>query len=175
RRLTRLLGEFRQFGKETKLECEALDLRELFRETVDKELIPTAGKAVDVVLSLPETLPEVHANRDKLKQVLINLGKNAVEAMPDGGRLNFEVVAEVDTVAISVSDTGAGIADDVDIFQPFMTTKGDGTGLGLPVVRQIVELHGGTIRYSSKLGTGTKFTITLPLRPPSVVPEAPPA
>lgn len=107
-------------------------------------------------------LSPVIADGEKLKQVLLNLFKNALEAMPDGGVLKARAVNHRSHVMLEISDTGIGIPEDIDIFQLFTTTKPSGTGLGLSIVRQIVEAHGGSItcRQPAK---GTTFRLTLPL------------
>jgi signal transduction histidine kinase len=98
-----------------------------------------------------------------LKQVILNLAKNAVDAMPNGGKLSFAGAVADHTITLSISDNGAGIPFEVDIFEPFFTTKSFGTGIGLTIVRQIVQAHRGTIRYVSEPGRGTTFFIALPL------------
>ncbi|HEV8712157.1 MAG TPA: ATP-binding protein [Candidatus Binatia bacterium] len=106
------------------------------------------------------------ADRDKLKQVLLNLCKNAFEAMPEGGTLTVRLHNTGKHITLKVADTGMGIPAGVDIFEPFVTTKLEGTGLGLPIVRQIVAAHGGTLTYTSEPGKGTTFTVTLLLALP---------
>jgi signal transduction histidine kinase len=95
--------------------------------------------------------------------VILNLAKNAADAMPHGGKLSFRGSATTAAVTLDVSDTGAGIASEVDIFEPFFTTKSFGTGIGMTIVRQIVAAHGGSITYRSEPGKGTTFSITLPV------------
>ena len=85
-----------------------------------------------------------------------------MEAMPGGGKIKIAGSATSDMVTIEIADTGTGIPADIDIFQPFATTKNQGTGLGLVIVRQIVTAHHGTISYSSEPGKGTVFVISLP-------------
>jgi signal transduction histidine kinase len=109
-------------------------------------------------------LPAVKVDGNKIKQVLLNLLKNAVEAMPGGGKVTIEARATQNTVVLEISDTGVGIPLDVDAFEPFMTTKKEGTGIGLVIVRQIVTAHGGGISYRSQPGQGTSFRIELPRR-----------
>ena len=82
--------------------------------------------------------------------------------MPGGGKIKIAGSATSDMVTIEIADTGKGIPPDIDIFQPFATTKNQGTGLGLVIVRQILGAHQGTISYSSEPGKGTVFVITLP-------------
>jgi len=100
---------------------------------------------------------------DKMKQVILNLAKNAIEAMPHGGKLSFNAVATNGAVTLDVSDTGAGIPPEVNIFEPFFTTKSFGTGIGMTIVRQIIAAHGGSLSYRSEPGKGTTFSIKLPI------------
>jgi len=103
-----------------------------------------------------------------LRQALLNLLINAQEAMPAGGTLTVETASEDSWAVIAVRDTGPGIdeTDQERIFQPFVSTKSQGSGLGLSITRRIVERHGGSVRLTSRRGQGTTFTIQLPLTPP---------
>ena len=110
-------------------------------------------------------LPPIMLDRDKMKQVILNLCKNAIEAMPHGGcRTLRGYLSSADTLALELSDTGIGIPEGMEVFEIFRTTKPDGTGLGLPLVNQIVSAHRGTIDYCSQPGKGTTFKLTLPVR-----------
>jgi signal transduction histidine kinase len=97
-----------------------------------------------------------------MRQVLVNLCKNAIEATAPGGTLTVKAMPEGDKVAIEVIDAGSGIPEGFDIFRPFATTKKKGTGLGLMIVRQIVAAHNASISYRSETGKGTTFRIELP-------------
>lgn len=112
--------------------------------------------------AFPTDLPWVTADREKLSLILLNLCTNALEAMPGGGTLTLSATASAGQVWLQVQDTGVGIADGVNVFEPFHTTKAGGTGLGLAIVKQIVEAHGGRITYTSTPGRGTTFTLVLP-------------
>ena len=111
-------------------------------------------------------LAAISGDRALLTQVLVNLAVNAIQAMPEGGRLQIETRREKNNVILAVRDNGTGISDDIKdkIFMPFFTTKdvGNGTGLGLSVVHGIVSSHGGTINIESTPGVGTQFTIAFP-------------
>ena len=109
-------------------------------------------------------LPRIPMDREKIKQVLINLVRNAIEAMPDGGNVAVASRATDSHLILEVSDTGTGIEPGLDIFDFFVTTKRGGTGLGLPIARRIVEAHGGSLSYESEPGRGTKFTVMLKSR-----------
>ena len=136
----------------------------LIRERAQRHDI-TLGMQVD-----PE-LGEIVADERKLKQILVNLLSNAVKFTPDGGRIDVRARTRDDKVAISVTDTGIGIAtaDQDAVFEEFRqvgrhyTSKQGGTGLGLALTRRFVELHGGTIGVESELGKGSTFTFTLPI------------
>jgi signal transduction histidine kinase len=119
---------------------------------------------VEVDLALA-SLPRVQGRAVELREVLINLLLNAVEAMPQGGRLTLRTWAEEAKVCVAVSDTGTGMTPEVQrrVFDPFFTTKGArGTGLGLSVSQAIIKSHQGTFTVDSTPGHGTTFVITLP-------------
>ena len=118
--------------------------------------------AFKIVEELDPKLPPVRGDRDKLKQVFLNIAKNAFEAMPDGGTLTVRTYSRDKTIGIEITDTGTGVPDGLNVFDLFRSTKAHGTGLGLAIARQIVLVHGGAIDYSSRVGAGTTFRVTLP-------------
>lgn len=125
-------------------------------------LFSTSGVRVKFYL---HGLPPILLDRDKMKQVILNLCKNAIEAMPGGGCLTLnDYLSSVDTLVLEISDTGIGIPEGMDVFEIFRTTKPDGTGLGLPLVSQIVSAHRSTVDYVSEAGKGTTFKLSLPVR-----------
>jgi signal transduction histidine kinase len=101
----------------------------------------------------------------QIRQVLINLFKNALEAMPEGGELAVTVEVQGDYLVVAISDTGSGITpeDLQNLFTPFFTTKQEGTGLGLTIVRGLISQHQGDISIDSQVGRGTTCTIRLPM------------
>ena len=105
--------------------------------------------------------PPLAIDREKFKQVFINLVRNGIEAMPDGGTLTVSLRRSGAVVDIDIADTGVGIPENLDVFDFFLTTKRGGTGLGLPIARRLIEAHGGTLSYVSEPGRGTVFTIHL--------------
>ena len=125
-----------------------------------------AKDGVDLVLRLSPGRPEVIGDPGQLNQVLVNLVVNALQAMPNGGRLTVETRVRNGRVLLVVKDTGIGMGPEVieKLFVPFFTTKdvGEGTGLGLPVAHGIVTSHGGTLRVRSQVGRGARFEIALP-------------
>ena len=126
-----------------------------------------AKEGIEVVRSLAMNLPEIVADQAQLQQVLVNLVVNAIQSMPEGGRLDMKTFAEKDTVSLVVQDTGCGMSEEVkkQMFLPFFSTKkvGHGTGIGLSVVHGIVTAHGGTIEVQTEVGKGTRFQIRLPI------------
>jgi signal transduction histidine kinase len=124
------------------------------------------GRGIELVVNVAPGLPAVGADRVPLEQALLNLITNAIDAMPDGGRLSLAAGADDDGVAFAVADSGAGISSEVlpRVFEPLYTTKppGRGTGLGLPILREIVEAHGGVVRLESRPGEGTTAVVRLP-------------
>ena len=117
-------------------------------------------------LDLDRSLPEVVFDENQILQVVHNLIRNAADSMPQGGGLTLQTSRTVDMAVLSITDTGSGIPEDMRerIFSPFVTTKPDGTGLGLAVTKKIVDDHGGRIEVDSSVGKGTTFRINLPLR-----------
>jgi two-component system sensor kinase FixL len=164
-RLAGLLQEFRSLSRQQPFAFAPTNLRAVVHEVVTTELPHWAERGVRIKQPQPDELPPVLGDGDKLKQVVLNLCKNAVEAMPEGGTLSLRLHKTQEGLTLEVADTGLGIPEGVNIFEPFVTTKPEGTGLGLAIVQQIVAAHGGSLRYTSALGSGTTFLLTLPLAP----------
>lgn len=164
-RLTVLLDEFRELARRQDCELVETPLAAVVAEALQMQRPAFRAQNVKVVEEL-EASPAVKADRAKLIQVLLNLSKNALEAMPKGGTLTVTVLIKGAEARLRISDTGMGIPDNVAILEPFTTTKRLGTGLGLPVVRQIVAAHAGRLCYESEPGVGTTFEISLPLALP---------
>jgi signal transduction histidine kinase len=157
------LNDFRSLARTPQLNLAPIDLRLLIAEVF--KMLGSALQDSGIVVSseIPEDLPEPVADAERLKQVFLNLFKNAIEAMPSGGKLTVTAIAEGQNLVIRITDTGTGIPDGVDIFQPFITTKASGTGVGMAVVRELLSAHKATITYNSKPGDGTTFQVKLPL------------
>jgi signal transduction histidine kinase len=124
-----------------------------------------------VTLHADETVPPALFDEGQIRQALLNLLRNAREAMPNGGPIDVTVKADGMSVAILVDDRGGGIADDIRarVFDPFFSTKGEGTGLGLAITRQIIEAHAGSVKAEAREGGGTRFRIMLPIAPSHAV------
>jgi two-component system NtrC family sensor kinase len=125
-----------------------------------------ARQGIAVKVATDPTVPPMEIDRTLLRQAVLNLVKNGMEAVPQGGNLTLTTACTGDTVEIAVSDSGAGISPEVGrrLFEQFFTTKPQGTGLGLAISRQIVEEHGGKIRWHSEPGAGATFTMTVPVQ-----------
>jgi signal transduction histidine kinase len=126
------------------------------------------SKPIEIVLKKNPALPETEHDSDQIHNVLINLLLNAIQAIDGKGRITIEIETRDQAAAIIVSDTGRGILPEhlPNIFRPFYTTKGNGTGLGLSLARRIVEEHHGHIDVTSAVGKGSTFVVTLPFARP---------
>ena len=120
---------------------------------------------VELQVSVAEDLPTIKLDADRIKQVFLNLLKNALDAMPEGGTLDIVLDAKDDVLQLRISDTGVGIpADKLPlIFEPYVTSKGQGTGLGLAISYNIISDHEGDIQIQSEVGRGTTVTVSLPI------------
>jgi PAS domain S-box-containing protein len=164
-RLGALLDDFRSLARPHQLDLHPTNVTQVVTEVMTTEAAQCADKGIVVALDLPADLPMPMADARRLKQVLLNLCKNAIEAMAEGGKLTVRGYSFDGQVSLEIGDTGVGIPDNFHVFELFKTTKHHGTGLGLAIVRQIVSAHQGTISYRSEPGKGTTFTISLPLEP----------
>lgn len=165
-RITRVMNQLLAFARRKPPERGPLALRDVIENSVEMFQERLAKSRVKVDLQLDEGCPNVQADADQMNQVLINLIMNAIHAMPDGGELRIGMVPVDAMVQLTVADTGHGIPQEViaKVFDPFFTTKefGKGTGLGLTVVKGIIEEHHGFISAESQEGVGTTFKILLP-------------
>ncbi|MFH1724722.1 MAG: ATP-binding protein [Elusimicrobiota bacterium] len=160
----RLLG----FAKRMDIRREPISLDKLIEEVIGFQQTEAVHRNIRIECSFPETIPPILSDRGKLQQVFLNILSNALAAVEDGGRIDIRVT-QVDNnrEAVIISDNGTGISDDDlgHIFEPFYSTKGEfGTGLGLSITRDIVAKLGGTIDVRSKVGRGTSFIVTLPIK-----------
>ena len=174
-RLSELLEEFRMLSRRQTLHLSATNLRELVERICSEHAAECSAQGIEIVQEVNE-VPPIRADASKLRQALLNLCKNAMEAMPDGGRLDVSLrTADDESVLLEVRDTGVGVPPDVDIFEAFETTKERGTGLGLSIVRQVIRAHGGEVSFESRPGVGTSFVLQIPVAGPSEVPSVAPS
>src|SRR6266545_406656 len=166
--LDALTEEYLTFARFPRPHFEEDSINELVEELADfVRPVATRQGLTLRVLTDPE-VPMMEFDRGLLRGAVHNLVKNAMEALSRGGELTIESRTRDDAVEIAVSDTGAGIPQDVAqrLFEPFFTTKPQGTGLGLSIASQIIEEHGGKIRFENRPGSGATFVISLPLKRP---------
>ena len=165
-RLVDLSNDFLSFARIKEAPLDPSDLARLVEEMIDF-FTPTARASnIEIKTFIPADLPTLQLDNDMIRQALLNLMLNAVQAMPNGGELTFQASAESHLVCLSLIDTGIGIEPEMlpKIFRPFFSTKSKigGSGLGLATTKRIIEAHHGTIDVQSEVGKGTKFTIRLP-------------
>jgi two-component system, NtrC family, sensor kinase len=175
-RLTAITEDYLRFARLPKPQLQRADLNETVRDLVDFVRPELDANGVEVALSLSPSLPRVPADVAQVRQLLLNLLRNAREAMPSGGSLRVTTRPGRGAVEIEVRDTGPGIPADrlARIFDPFFTTKERGTGLGLAMAQEIAQEHGGQLLCDSAPGRGTSFTLRLPV-PALPEPAAAPA
>jgi len=164
RRLESFLGELRDFTRPAAPVMQQVDMNQVIQE--EKALMQEAAKekGITIVDSLQSDLPAVEADRNQMKQVLVNLIKNAMEAIEGEGKITLVTGVTDGQIWFSVQDTGKGVDPETlaKIFDPFFTTKDKGTGLGLAVINKIVIDHQGTIEVASTPGEGSTFIVKLP-------------
>lgn len=162
-RLTMLIREFLEFSREQRLTITDMSV-EHFLTTVIEAWRPFAAQHdVAISLRIAPDLPPLQADIDKLRRVFDNLVRNAIEAIEGSGNVILSAaIYEPGTLRLKVEDSGSGISERVDVFRLFETTKSDGTGLGLPIAKQIVQAHGGRIDYANVEPRGTVFFVDLP-------------
>jgi len=168
-RSTRLIRNLLDFARQSPPTIREVDSNDVVNRALDLAAHSAELNKVQVIKELNSALPKLMADPDQLQQVYTNLIMNAIQAMPDGGRLTLRTSVDDSQVKIEVQDTGCGISPENmrQLFTPFFTTKGKGkgVGLGLAVAYGIIQRHQGKIEVQSKEGEGTTFTICLPLNP----------
>jgi signal transduction histidine kinase len=167
KRLDNLVGDFLQFSRTNRLPYSPASVDSLLDEVV--RLLRPEARAAGVTLKRQQagpSIPDLRIDVERIKQVVINLVQNAIEAMPGGGSAVLESGLVDGHAKIVVRDTGPGLPEGLDVFQLFVTTKARGTGLGLSIAQQIVLEHGGEISAESSPGHGAAFTVSLPTTPP---------
>ena len=164
--LDALTEEYLAFARFPRAQFEEDSVNDMVRAVVDFVRPLAARQEIGVIVTTDPALPPMEIDRTLLRQAVLNLIKNGIEAVSKGGTLTVTTRRLDDTVEIAVSDTGPGIPPEVGrrLFEQFFTTKPQGTGLGLSISRQIVEEHEGQLRWTSTPGAGATFTISIPLK-----------
>ncbi len=165
-RLDYIVTQFLQAIRPSPSHLAPGSLNDVTHETLELLRPELENRGLHLKEKLARHLPLAPLDAGQMKQVLVNLIKNAMQAMTRGGVLTLQTSSAGDWVWVDVSDTGGGIAEDKihHIFEPFYTTKKKGTGLGLMIVQRIVRQHGGHIELESRVGQGTRFRVRLPLQ-----------
>jgi len=165
-RLERLLMDLGDFTKEQTLVLRRADINDLIHDVIGMMIALPSSQRYHFVTKLCKSDVVIQCDPDKLKQVLINIVVNAMEAMEEGGEIEIFSKKLSDHVEITIRDHGIGIKEEdlSNIFEPFYTTRKRGTGLGLSISYKIVQAHCGELKAQSKVGEGTTFTILLPIR-----------
>ena len=173
-RLTGITEEYLRFARLPKPQLQRADVNETLRDLLDFVRPELEAGGVELTVSLASGLPRVLADVAQLRQLLLNLLRNAREAMPAGGELLVASRGSEGAVEIQVKDGGPGIPPErmARIFDPFFTTKARGTGLGLAMAQEIAQEHGGQLSCESAVGEGTTFTLRLPGSPAIEQPAA---
>lgn len=168
RELLQRAQEYLSLGQGVRLKSERVDLKALLLQAVEEVRPLARRKGLAIRLSLPRREAWVYGDRDWLYQAILNVLSNAVKYTPEGGRVSVRLLAGADRYGIAISDTGPGIPEEEaeKVFEPFFraSTRGEaeGTGLGLALVKRVLEAHGGEVRLKSRLGRGSTFLLLLP-------------
>jgi signal transduction histidine kinase len=171
-RINKLVKDLLEYSKPSPMNFSKQNINDLVKNVLGIFTYNMQHQHIQVRERLGEDLPSVTVDPEKMSLVLINLIMNAIQAMPEGGTLTVETEkGKKQTLSIAVFDTGVGIPEEnlKNVFEPFFTTKEEGTGLGLPLVKMIVERHGGKVRVASADGS-TRIHIILPLAPSPPIP-----
>jgi signal transduction histidine kinase len=163
-RIQRVTEDYLQFARMPKPRRQRVSLNDVISQELSFMGSLFAAARVRIDTKFDPSLPAVNGDENQLWQVVLNLVRNALEAMPEGGTLTVGTSRTQSGVAVAISDTGKGMTEEErqQIFKPFFSTKPSGTGLGLPLVQQVVAEHDGTIACESAPGKGTTFVIELP-------------
>lgn len=164
--IKKILSDLLEYARPKQPEFHEADLNSTAERAVSLARQQVLSKPVQIELVRGETLPPVEHDPTQIQQVLLNLLLNAIQALDGKGDVRVELGTQEAFAVTRVKDNGRGISPEAlpNIFRPFFTTKGQGTGLGLSLARRIVESHGGRIEVASALGQGTEFAVFLPLR-----------
>jgi signal transduction histidine kinase len=166
RRLNRLLTSFLDFAKPRRPDLKVVEIDELLNSVIALAQHAGNNRRLEIRKDTPPGLATLECDPEQLKQVLLNLIMNAIQAMPHGGTIVLAARENGDTVTIDVHDQGCGISEDnLDrVFDPFFTTKDTGSGLGLSVADQIIRQHGGMLTIARSSPEGATVRISLPLK-----------
>jgi PAS domain S-box-containing protein len=160
--VNKIVSDLQDYARLLEPQLEEIDTKQLINSILVTVQIPST---VEVSFTVEQDCCTMIADPTMIKRILANLITNALQAMPDGGKIVITAIKKGDEVHLSVQDTGQGIPDEnrAKIFQPLFSTKAKGQGFGLAVVKRLVEAHNGTITFNSEVGKGTTFIVALPV------------
>ena len=163
-RLQNLLDDFLKFARLSQLDLRPGNLNEQVERVLDLFMVQANEAGINIARYLDSELPSIMLDERALEAALVNLVKNAIEAMPDGGELTARTRLTRYGVALDLIDTGEGMDDNTKLhmFDAFYSSKEGGSGLGLPTTQRVIEAHGAQIFLQSEVGRGTQFTIEFP-------------
>jgi signal transduction histidine kinase len=164
KRLVLLLDELRSSRVLAGINLQRTSLSSEIKELLALQSSFYEQRGIRVNQEIPLGLPFIMADKSKLRQIILNLCKNAVDAMPNGGTLTLRGYSSEEWVCLDIADTGGGIPEDMPVFEPAVTTKPQSSGLGLTIVREMITQLKGTVSYTSHPGNGTTFHLKLPIR-----------
>lgn len=163
--LISLLNELSAFNNSEKLVAQTVNLHSIFHEVVESVTPVLSEHNISINLCKNSPVPVIQADGLKIRQLLLNLIRNSADAIETDGNISCSIWSDGASVFMTISDNGPGIPEDYqkNLFEPFVTHKKEGTGLGLPICKRIAEAHNGSISFTSTSQTGTTFSITLPV------------
>jgi len=164
--IDKIVSDLQDYARPLKPTAQQTDLQKIIAPLLEKNGIP---KNIQTNLQIEADADKIVADPDLLKRIFTNLVINAVQAMPEGGKLSVNVSKAKEDTIITVEDTGCGIPEEFkpNMFKPTFTTKSKGQGFGLAVVKRMTESLGGTVSFESQVDKGTKFTVRFPPPPKS--------
>ena len=162
RRSDKIINDLQEYSGELHLEPRQTDAKSITKDALESVKIPRTIRVVNSTKSQPKTMLDT----DRMRRVFVNIIRNAVDAMPNGGTLTIASKQTRDNLQISIKDTGEGMTPEAvaKLWNPLFTTKAKGMGMGLSIAKRFVEAHGGCISLETKLGKGSTFTVTLPIK-----------
>jgi len=172
RQMNRILDQVLSFARSSEPIKESVHAQQLFDDVFLLTRHKLQQQGIEVRSTVPEDLPLLSADHEQIEQVLLNLILNAADAMPEGGMLRLSAAVEEvegeNYLVLSVRDNGEGMTQEqvANLFAPFLTYKDSGTGIGLAIVKKIMENHQGKVVVESRIGQGTKFTLLFPIPEP---------
>lgn len=164
--MKQLLEELSAFNNGSVISISQFNFRSFMEQLAVSFAAANAESGIEFTSYISPDLPDIRADRIKLKEVFLNLLRNASDATPQNGTIRLDATCDLGNITISIQDSGCGIEAEYldDLFTPFVTHKQGGTGLGLAIVKRTVEAHHGTIQVESELHRGSRFTVTLPIQ-----------